>query len=213
MILEESVKKEVKNQLETMKEPVTLTVFTQQFECGFCRETRTLAEETAALSDLILIEILDFIEHEDRAKSMGIDKIPAIAVSAKEDYSIKFYGIPGGYEFSSFLEAIRLVSTGNHGLSRNTLDTLKTLSKPVHLKVFVTPTCPYCPRAVILAHKMAAASPLVKADMIEATEFPELANKYSVMGVPKTVINETVFIEGAVPESVLLEKILEAVRA
>ena len=213
MILEESVKKEVKNQLEIMKEPVTLTVFTQQFECGFCRETRTLAEETAALSDLILIEILDFIENEDRAKSMGIDKIPAIAVSAKEDYSIKFYGIPGGYEFSSFLEAIRLVSTGNHGLSRNTLDTLKTLSKPVHLKVFVTPTCPYCPRAVILAHKMAAASPLVKADMIEATEFPELANKYSVMGVPKTVINETVFIEGAVPESVLLEKILEAVRA
>lgn len=210
MILEESVKKEVTKQLELMKDPIKLTVFTQHFECGFCKETRTLAEETASLSDLIELEVLDFDKDKARAEALSIDKIPAIAVTGKEDYGIRFYGIPGGYEFASFLEAIRLVSTGNHGLSQKTLRALDALTEDVHLKVFVTPTCPYCPRAVTLAHKLAFASARVRADMIEATEFPELANRYAVMGVPKTIINETFFQEGAVPEAVLIEKIIES---
>lgn len=213
MILEDSVKKEVTRQFEALRESVKLTVFTQQFECGYCKETRTLAEEVASLSDLIEIEVLDFEKDRDRADALGIDKIPAVAVSGREDYGIRFYGIPGGYEFASFLEAVRLVSTGNHGLSESTLKSLKSLKKDVHLKVFVTPTCPYCPKAVALAHKLAFASSKVKADMIEATEFPELANRYSVMGVPKTVINETVFQEGAAPEPMLIRKVFEAAEA
>jgi alkyl hydroperoxide reductase subunit AhpF len=73
--------------------------------------------------------------------------------------------------------------------------------------VFVTPTCPYCPGAVVLAHRMGYYSPKVKADMIEATEFPHLAMKYNVMGVPRTVINETEFQEGAAPENMIIDKI------
>ena len=46
--------------------------------------------------------------------------------------------------------------------------------------------------------------------MVESTEFPHLAQKYHVFGVPKTVINETVFIDGAVPEDTFLEHILKA---
>jgi glutaredoxin len=80
------------------------------------------------------------------------------------------------------------------------------------MQVFVTPTCPYCPQAVLLAHKMALESDLVTADMVEATEFPHLSMKYSVMGVPRTVINETVHMEGAAPEPLLLAKVQEAVQ-
>ena len=57
---------------------------------------------------------------------------------------------------------------------------------------------------------MAIASNMVTADMVEATEFPHLAQKYSVMGVPRTVINETVHQEGAAPEPMLLERLKEA---
>jgi alkyl hydroperoxide reductase subunit AhpF len=77
----------------------------------------------------------------------------------------------------------------------------------------VTPTCPYCPRAVILAHHMAFASQRVTADMVEATEFPELSARYHVMGVPRSVINENVHQEGAVPEPMLLAKLREALAA
>ena len=62
-----------------------------------------------------------------------------------------------------------------------------------------------------LAHKFAIESDYITADMVEAIEFPHLANKYSVYGVPRTVINETVHQEGAVPEPMMLAKLLEAV--
>ncbi len=62
----------------------------------------------------------------------------------------------------------------------------------------------------MLAHQMAIASPMVKADMVEAQEFPQLSVKYQVMGVPRTVINETVHIEGAAPEPMVLDKLQEA---
>ncbi len=63
---------------------------------------------------------------------------------------------------------------------------------------------------MVLAHHMAVASPMVRADMVEATEFPHLTTKYQVMGVPRTVINETTHIEGAAPEPLVLEKLREA---
>jgi hypothetical protein len=78
------------------------------------------------------------------------------------------------------------------------------------MQVFVTPTCPYCPQAVVLAYEMAYASPQVRADGVESTEFPQLAIKYQVSGVPRTVINEDTFLEGAAPPDMLLDKVREA---
>jgi predicted DsbA family dithiol-disulfide isomerase len=63
---------------------------------------------------------------------------------------------------------------------------------------------------VVLAHRLAMASDWIRADMVEATEFPHLANKYQVYGVPRTVINETIHIEGAVPEPMLVSQLMKA---
>ena len=79
------------------------------------------------------------------------------------------------------------------------------------VKIYSTPTCPYCPRAVITAHQMAMESPLVEAEMVEATEFPDLSNRYQIMGVPDTVINEGAGkVVGAVPEGRLMIEIKNA---
>ena len=51
----------------------------------------------------------------------------------------------------------------------------------------------------------------VTADMVEATEFPELSDRYQVYGVPKTIVNELGSMEGAVPEAHFVQNILEAV--
>jgi predicted DsbA family dithiol-disulfide isomerase len=64
---------------------------------------------------------------------------------------------------------------------------------------------------VRLAQHMAIASPRVRAECIEATEFPELAERYQVMGVPKIVINDKVGFEGAIPERDFLGAVLQAV--
>lgn len=194
--------------------PVRLVMFSQARECEYCSETRQILDELAALTPAIQVESHDFEAEPDLADEYGIDKIPAIAVTVggetPQDYGIRYYGIPSGYEFSSLVEDILMVSRGDSGLTPTTRAALAELTAPLHLQVFVTPTCPYCPRAVRLAHQMALESPLVRADAVEAIEFPHLAHKYDVMGVPRTVVNETLHIEGAVPEPTLMQSILRA---
>jgi glutaredoxin len=87
---------------------------------------------------------------------------------------------------------------------------LAKIDKPLHLQVFVTPTCPYCPKAVRMAHKAAIENENITADMVEAAEFPHLSMRYNVRGVPRTVIGEDFPIEGAVPEMAFVEKVMEA---
>jgi glutaredoxin-like protein len=190
---------------------VKLVVFTQDFECQFCKETREIAEEVAGLSDKIEAEVYDFVGDKEQAEKYGVDKIPAIVILGDDkDYGIRYYGIPSGYEFSSLVEDILMVSQGQSGLSEATRKKLAGVNVPVHMQVFVTPTCPYCPQAVRLTHQFALESEHIRADMVEAMEFPHLVNKYQVMGVPRTVINEETHVEGAAPEPMMLARLMEA---
>ncbi len=212
-LMDQDTQNQVRDLLQAVHQPVTLKMFTQEFECGYCKETRQIAEEVASLNDHVTVEVHDFVDDKDVAEAMQLDKIPAIAVLGEngKNYGVRFYGIPSGYEFTSLLEAILLVGTGSFELTENTKNFLAELDEPLHLQVFVTPTCPYCPRAVTLAHQLAYASDKVTADMVEVTEFPHLGQRYNVMGVPRTVINEDTYIEGAAPEMMLLEKLKAAV--
>lgn len=206
-MLNQKVKDDLAAAFKNLTRVVTLKFFTQEVECRFCKDTRELLEELQAATDKVKVEAHDFVRDAALAKDLGVSRIPAIAVIGERDYGIRFYGIPSGYEFASLVEAIRLAAGGEVKLSPETRAFLDRLSGDVHLQVFVTPTCPYCPPAVILAQQMAYYSPRVRADMIEATEFPQLAQKYNVYGVPRTVINEKESIEGAAPEAQLVEKI------
>lgn len=66
---------------------------------------------------------------------------------------------------------------------------------------------------MLLAHKLAMASPRITADCVEATEFPHLANKYDVYGVPRTVINEVIHIEGALGEAATVGELMQVMDA
>lgn len=206
-------KNTVADRLAKLAGRVRLVVFTQEMECGFCRETRELAEEIGALSDRVTVDVLDFLQSEGEAKKWKVDKIPAIVVLGEgdRDYGLRFYGIPAGYEFVSLLESMEMVARGTSGLSDETREKLKSIDKPLDLQVFVTPTCPYCPRAVVLAFRMAVESPNITASMVEATEFPHLANKYQVSGVPHTVIGDSPQpMIGAYPEAAGVDMVLAA---
>lgn len=207
----------LRNEFQTsLVNPVKLVMFTQTVECQFCAETRQIVEEIANLSSKITAEIHNFVTDKAVAELYDVEKIPAIAVLRVEDdedkdYGIRFYGIPSGYEFTTVIEDIVDVSKGESGLQPKSKEAVAGITEPVHFQVFVTPTCPYCTQAVRLAHRFAIESELVTADMVESIEFPHLANKYQVYGVPRTVINETIHQEGAVPEPMMLAKLLEAV--
>lgn len=183
-------------------------MFTQEHECKFCSDTRKLVEEIGALNDKISIEILDFVADSDKAKEYNINKIPALAIIGAKDYGVRIYGIPYGYELSTLIEAIVNVSIGKTDLSTKTKSILSEVKKPVHIQVFVSLTCPHCPVAATVAHKLAIESSLVKADVIDSGEFPDLAQKYTVMGVPKIIINEKIEFVGAFNEDLFAEHVL-----
>jgi len=189
---------------------VRLIVFTQEIPCMFCRETLAVCQELEELSPKIKVEVYDFVRDQMKAKELRVDKIPAIAVVGSKDYGVRFYGIPSGYEFTSLASAIVDVSRGESGLSQKSKDLLKRVDSSVHIQVFVTPTCPYCPSAVRLAHRMAIESEMIWADMVESTEFVPLAQKYTVTGVPKVIINERFEMHGAIPEDLLVAHVLHA---
>jgi glutaredoxin-like protein len=194
----------------SLAEPVTLKLFSQAMACQFCKETKQLLKEVADLSGKISLEVYDFATDQDAVEEHNIQRIPATVVMGAKDHGIRFYGIPSGYEFNSLIEAIAMVSNNHHGLSSETLEQLARLTEPIHLQVFVTPTCPYCPAAVQIAHALALASDHITADMVEAVEFPQLGNKYGLYGVPKTVVNETVQFDGAAPEPLVVARLMQA---
>jgi len=210
-MFDEKTVQKTKEILGKLAENVTLIVFTQEIECNFCKDTVSLANGLSAIDPKISTVVHDFEKDHETAKTYGIDKIPAIVpVVRNKDSGIRFFGIPSGYEFVSLVETIRMLSTGEHGLAPETEARLGEIDTDVHLQVFVTPTCPYCPRAVLTAFRFAFVSRHVKSDMVEVIEFPHLGNKYGVMGVPRTVIDGDQYIEGAVPEKVFADKIIQA---
>lgn len=192
---------------EKLSGEVKLVMFTQEHECRFCMETREIVETLAGLSNKIEAKVYHFVYDKEKADEYGVDKIPAILVIGEKDYGIRFYGIPSGYEFTTLIQDIIEVSKGETSLGEELKKKIADIDETMHIQVFVTPTCPYCPSAVHLAHQAAIENDNIRADMVEIAEFPHLAHKYNVMSVPKTVINESFEFVGALPEEAFIEKI------
>ena len=211
-MLKKRDKKAIEKEFANLKDPVKLIYFTQEMECQFCEQTRELLEEVGELSDKLSVEIYDFVKDKEKALQYRIDKIPATIVEGKKDYGIRYFGVPSGYEFSTLLGSILEVSNEESGLSDKTKELVKAINTPIHIQVFVTPTWPYCPGAVSLAHKLALECEAITGDMVEAIEFPQLTQKYGVMGVPKTIINDEIEFEGALPEELFVAQLMSALK-
>jgi glutaredoxin-like protein len=139
-LLREEDRTAIRQRLEGMVQPVRLVNFTQELECAHCRETRTLLEELAPLSDKLSLTVHNFQIDTSEAEKYGVDKIPATVLVGDRDRGVRFYGVPAGYEFASLLEAILALSRRDSGLAPASREKLAALAAPVHLQVIVTPT-------------------------------------------------------------------------
>lgn len=209
-LLNDQIVNDVKKMFADLPNDVRLVVFTSKTGCEYCKEIVQLAEEVAATSSKLTAEVYDIAAAPDKAKELKITQAPVMAIVGKKDYGLRYYGIPSGHEFSTLLYGIQRASHGTSELDADTLSFLSGLTKPVNISVFVTPTCPYCPRSAVLAYDMAVASDLVDADVVESMEFPDWANRFNVMGVPLNVINNKERVEGAAPPPMMVNAIRQA---
>jgi glutaredoxin-like protein len=201
--------------------PVTMDLFVRPLtrlwipgrrRCDTCEDALKLLGEVASLSDKITLRIHDVSTEPEAAAAAGLDQeqVPAVVLAGAASGRARFLGLPAGLEFGTLLGSLIDVARGGTSLAEATKEALRALDRDVHIRVFVTPSCPFCPRAAAIAHQMAVESARVTADVVEAEEFPELAERYHVQGVPKVVLNETVEFLGAQPEARFLDHVLHA---
>jgi glutaredoxin-like protein len=210
-LISDEVAAELKLEFQKLERPVRLLSFSQALADHESEQVKQLVEELSGLDARIRASSYNFVLDPDKRHELGIARTPAIAVMGEtRDYGIRMYGLPQGYEFGLLVDAILDVSSGQSGLGEETKAALHALDKPVHIQVFSTPTCPYCPRAARLAFQFAIESDKVTADGIEVTGYPDLARKYQVSSVPKTVVSESLAFVGAAPEATLLKHVQDA---
>jgi alkyl hydroperoxide reductase subunit AhpF len=138
----------VRQRLQSLARPVRLEFFTESAsgliipgrECRSCPEAQRLLEDLASCSPLLSLRIHDRIGDPEAFAAYGIDKVPATAVVGDEDDGVRYYGMPAGYEFSTLLDVLLDVASGDPPLAPETKAALRDLPAPVHLQVLVTPT-------------------------------------------------------------------------
>lgn len=196
-----------------LKDNVDLIVFTSDSaDCKYCKETVELASEVAEINDKIKITVYNIDKDKEIAEQYGVDKFPTtiVAKAGEKDGRIKYSGLPSGYEFGSLIEDLKTVSSGEAEVSSKAIEIISKIDKPITIKVFVTPTCPYCPKAVDTAHKFALLNKNITGEMVESLEFENEAEEAGVSSVPHIVINGDVQFVGAYPDDQFAEYVMEA---
>lgn len=127
-------------------------VCARSFETDSGRQTEALLREVAGLSDHVHVEVVNPREDPVRASLHGVERFPAIVVQAleaetetgsevaEEPGRVRFFGLPSGYEFMTFLDTVVNASQPDTRLTPSSVGLLNAITEPVHLQVFVTPT-------------------------------------------------------------------------
>jgi glutaredoxin-like protein len=210
----DEVRKQITDILGQMVNPITIRLFVDETGCNTCTETKQLLGEFKETSQKINLEVLDIHKDEAEAKKYGITLVPSFVIldDKKQDKGVKFNGIPAGHEINSFISALIEMSGFPLKIPQAALDRIAKVKQPVHIKVFVTLSCPHCPGAVQTAHRLAMLNPNIKAEMIEANTFPGISQQYNVSGVPKIIINEKFELLGNQPLDAFLTEIEKSIQ-
>jgi thioredoxin reductase (NADPH) len=185
--------------LKSFKEAVPVHLFVKAGQNdAYAEFALKLMKDLSRLTDMVTLEL-----HEDDADAntkYAVSRFPTLLIDP-DRYSIRFTGAPAGEEGQAFLHALMMVSTRQSFLSAQTREILAGLAEKREVKVFVSPTCPYCPGQCVNAIKAAVERPdLVAVECVETGENPDYAEEYSVGSIPHTVYNDELSTVGLEPE-------------
>jgi glutaredoxin len=152
-LISDEVRQQLKQRFETrLKGQVRLTLYTKPgssrlilptgMGCQTCDDAKQIAEllhESAP--EKVELEVVDVNQDRARAEIDEIVEVPTIAIGSNGDLGrIRFQGLPTGTEFPAFIEAVERISSGEHGLSADSVTSLEKLTQPTEVMVFATPT-------------------------------------------------------------------------
>ncbi len=207
-------REELREALADMEKPVDIHVFIGP-NCEYCKEAvelvKVLVEEAPERNGqkLLRMHVWEKGKHDEEFKRQKVERVPTVTLL---DGVIRYTGVPAGEEVRGLVETIIRISTDDSGLEETTIERIRKIDKPVHIEVVVTPQCPYCPYAALLANMFAfeawkAGRRDFIADTVEAYENPDIADKYNVTSVPAIAINGVLAFVGVPYEEDFIDRI------
>lgn len=207
MVLDENSRRIVSEKLSEMQETIRLYYFHDSDSelCPYCKPTLEFLQELSELSrgKLELI-IYERGINDDKFKEYNIKKAPVIIV---DQYDIRYLGAPVGQETWAFIETLVAASNKIPKLSKRAIESLKNVKDKIKIEVIVTPSCPWCPYAALMSNSAAIVSENISSDIVEAYEFPEIADTYGVTAVPTVAINGKVAFVGVPQEEAFIKNL------
>ena len=148
------------------------------------------AELESFVNELVGIHEKVKSEIDDKTLQTGDEKPYIEICNETGSVGIRYYSIPGGHEFNSFVVALYNAAGAGQNIGTNTVQRIKDLKQKHLLQVMATLSCTNCPEVVMATQKIAALSDTIEAEMYDLSKFPEFREKYSIMAVPCLIIDE-----------------------
>ena len=193
-----------------LKKPVRIVLFTTDTACVACPDAHELVRAIKSHMGRIALESYDMVMDRDKTEQYGIRQVPAIVVQGGEGQTVTFYGLAEDVFLEILMETIQSLAEAKVWFPDDIRRALRHLVHDVKIRVFVETDCVKCKPVADTAIGLAMESRLIDADIIIASDFPELIKKYRVTTLPTTIFGENLFMEGHVTESEFLEMIFQA---
>lgn len=205
---EQAFLRQLRQTFEQMPREIPLYLFVGRGqEDVFVQACRQIVRAFRELTPKITIKEY-YLDHE-LAAEWGVDSSPTLLIDP-DHYNIRWVGAPMGEEGRSFLEAMILIGMGKSGMSEQSHAVVQQIDSPRQLKVFVSPTCPYCPQQVVNALRAAIERPdVISLEIIDIQSRPDLAEQYSAHSVPQAYANDVLIGQGAQQEEVFMSSLLK----
>jgi thioredoxin reductase (NADPH) len=194
---------QLKAVFEKIPNEISLLLFTSRGKNDlFTQGTRQIIRALRKLSPKIRLREFDLAH--DVARKWKAEYSPTL-IFDHERYKVRWYGAPLGEETRTFVEAILMIGYGNSNIGDQAKKILEKIREPRHIKVFVSPTCPYCPQQAVNALRAAIELPdLISLEIIDIQANPKLAERYSAESVPQVYANERLIALGAQSEDLFM---------
>lgn len=196
--------------LGKIPEPVRIHIWGDEQLTGFEREA-------VRVSRLLSKKFPEKISYRVFPRRVNYQFYPVIGIMGVDgdepiDYGVRLIGLPLGYQMTSFIAALQVVSFRGQTLEPKTRIRLKGLKTAVNIQIFTTAENETGALVAKHAFGMAVANNHVRTFLIMSDLFPESTIRYSINYVPHTIINDRLHLEGVVDEEELLKQIGLAIK-
>ncbi|MGC9195028.1 MAG: FAD-dependent oxidoreductase [Syntrophobacteraceae bacterium] len=199
VFLGSEVEKKLKAAFDALPNEVAVVLFTEADSKDVLNTAaRDLLRNFNRLSKKIVLSEFDL--NSEEARKRNVSSAPTI-IFEPDRYSVRYLGIPYGEESRTLVAMIMLIGFRTGNMSEQTLRIMQKLDAVREIKVFVSPTCPYCPDQAINGVKAALERPdVVSLEIIDIQSNQETASRYSAFSVPQTFANDILIARGAQSE-------------